>query len=506
MPWCVVKVVRLIDTHIHILPFCEFVLVDENKHKKNVIGWLPCHHGNVEYDLCMKKNGDIVSILNMRMLPKKNRLPVSTAAKKIAANKLGTYNYTKEQYLLQAEHAYKDQATWTVAIMYTYKRICKMNIRDVFQCLMNNPESICTRGSISCLAPLVYNEQKAWDAIQKMLKSLHEPPYSDKQGFEDRMKWQKDTRYNTATRECPGDNIHGLQFYQDMWTTQFEIQQSRTIKHAMAPSNCKLWLGTPCKKALDNRKAVVASLEEAFALKCFVSVDIYMVNPPFDEQYRTEMGVPGIKTLTKGQDVAIPWAHRWGIETWLTLISTYPRSYMCIGRLDQYSAGRGQIFKQMKDASFPCEIGHHYKINNVEMINTSDVESFVHNLKHPIVQCFSDTELDLNIDTRRRWIRYPTRVRTITERKLVKEPRVALWEEYFTLQFRVGDNASVVRPHSLITPVDVGVYICSNNTNPFDIHVVRTLCRHKLYVVNCKSSPFAWQHEAPSRLSISPFI
>jgi len=505
MPWCVSRVVRLVDIHLHILPFGEFVLVDEKKNKTRAIGWLPCHHANIAYELNMKKNGDIVSILGMRMLRNKNRAPVSAAAKKIAAGTLGPPEYTKEQYLVRAEYAYQDQATWIISILYPYKRICNMNIRDVFQCLVRNPESICMRGSPACLPFLMYNEQKAWDSIQKMLRALSEPPYSDKQGFSDRMQWQRDTRYCTAALESPGENIHGLQFYQNMWTTQFEIDQTRTLRNAMVPANCRLWLGTPCLKALVGRKSVVNTLEEAFALKCFVSVDIYMVNPPFDERYRTEMGLPGIKTLAKGQDVAVPWAHRWGIDAWLTLIGTYPVSYMCVGRLDQYSSGRGQIFKQMKDASFQCEVGHHFKTNNVTMVDTDDVLAFVHSLKYPTIQCFSDSKTPLDIDTGRRWIRYPTRIRTLTQRALVKEPRVALCEEYFTLQFRVGENASVITPRYLITPVDVGVYICSETTKPFDIHAARTLCRHKLYVVNCQGSPFAWEHVTPTTIAISPF-
>lgn len=506
MPWYVSRILGLGDIHPYMLPYGQFVLVDEKKNKREVAGWLPCHHANVEYELCLKNNGDIVSISSMRMTPKKNRAPVSAAAKKIQQGKLAPIGYSREDYLKQAEHAYKDQASWTVAVMYTHKQILRTNLNAVFACLTHDPESICTRGSLACKPLLMYDEDRAWKAVQRVLQTLGEPPHEDRQGFADRMHWQKSTRYATAALEAPSDNIRGVQRYQNLWTTQIEIDQARTIGRAMADDNCRIWLGTPCGKALKGRKSVVATLEEAFALKCFVSVDIYMVQPPFDETYRSEMGLPGIRILGKGEDVCIPWAHRWGVDNWLALIATFPRTFMCVGRLDQYTRGRGQVFRQMTESGFPCEIGHHYKMNDVEMVQTDDVAGFVHALDFPSVQCFSNTRDTHDIDTGRRWIKYPSRIRTLTDRKTVRKPRVALCEEYFTHEYKVGANASVASVRQVFTPVDVGVYICSEETSAFDIHVARTLCRHKLYVVNCTTSPFAWKHQAPPTLAVNPFL
>lgn len=507
MPWRVWRVRRLDEIHPQILPCGKFELENEHQQRQETMGWLPCHHGNVEYELVFKKNGDIAAIVGMRMLRKKNRLPVSDAGKKIAQGKLAPMGYTKEQYLKQAVHAYKDQATWTVAMLYTHKVIASMDVNAVFACLVADPESVCTRGSVACIPYLMYNRDKAWDAIQRVLRTLGEPPYEDRAGFEDRMQWQLDTRYCTGALESPGDNIRNLQRYQDIWTTSFEIEQARTIGRAMAKDNCTLWLGTPCRQAMEGKKVVVATLEEAFALKCFVSVDnIYMLRPPFEETYRKEMGLPGIITLGKNEDVCVPWAHRWGIKHWLALAATYPKTFTCIGRVDQYGDGRGQVFRQMVDASFPCHIGHHFKVNNVEMVEAGDVPLFVRSLDYPTIQCFADIPFDGDIDTGRRWIKYPRRIRTLAQRDKVKEPRVALCEEYFTHAYKVGENASVVPVRRLLTPVDVGVYICSENTRAFDIHAARGLCRHKLYVVNCINAPFAWEHKAPRRISVSPFI
>lgn len=217
------------------------------------------------------------------------------------------------------------------------------------------------------------------------------------------------------------------------------------------------------------------------------------------------MGLPDIRLLPSGARVAIPWAHRWGIEQWLALAEKQPESLMCIGRLDQYAGGRGQIFRQMLDASYPCQIGHHFKMNRVEMVTTDDVAAFVHQLDYPTIQCFSEESIP-QINTRRRWIHRPRRIRTLTKRTwaAAQPPRIALHEEPYTLQ--MGDNASVVRVSTVLTPVDVGVYICTATTKSFDIHVARTLCRHKLFVVNCREPPFMWEVKAASRIAISPFI
>lgn len=337
-----------------------------------------------------------------------------------------------------------------------------------------------------------------------MLQTLSEPPYDDLQGFKERMKWQLDTRYSTATREQPSEHVRAIQHYQNMWTTFNEIEQVKILKDAF-DGRCELWLGTPCQAAIGDRCVVVATLEEAFALKCFVKTDIYMLCLPFKDDEREQMGLPGIRLLPTGARVAIPWAHRWGIEKWLALAKRQPESLMCIGRLDQYTRGRGQIFRQMLDASYPCQTGHHFKMNRVEMVSTKDIVGFVHSLDFPTIQCFSEEPIE-DIDTGRRWIHNPRRIRTLTKRTwaCAQPPRIALQEEAFTLQ--VGDNASVINVRSLLTPVDVGVYICTDNTKPFDIHVARSLCRHKLFVVNCSEPPFLWEAKVSSKVAISPFV
>lgn len=506
MPWYVHRVLRLTQKNRHVLPYGRFLLVNESKQNREAYGWLPCHHGNVEYTLGFKHNGDIASIEWMSMCRKKNRAPVSAAARLIEQGKLGPVDFNKEEYLQQAEHAYKDQAIWSVAVLYTYKRVMQMDVKNVFSCLTSDPEAICMRGSAACQPRLMYDEQRAMHMINKFLKTISEAPYEDMVGFRDRIQWQKRTRYATAALEAPSDNIRGLQRYQDMWTTLDEIALAHKVKAAITPDNCTVWLGTPCHAALKGKKVVVSSLEEAFALKCFVSVDIYMIDPPFDEEYRAGMGLPHIQTLGNGEDVCVPWSHLWSIEKWIQLIDTQPQSYVCVGRLDQYSNGRGDVFRQMAESDCPTHIGHHFKTNRVEMVSTDDVAAFVQSLDAPTIQCFSEKREHRDIDTGRRWLKYPARIRTLATRKSIRLPRIALCEEHFTLEYRVGENASVVPVRKLLTPVDVGVYICSEDTVPFDVHVARSLCRHKLYVVNCTRSLFAWKHESPRTIAVNPFI
>jgi len=506
MSWQVARILRLWQVYPHILPPGKFVLIDAEGHKKTCTGWLPCHHANVQYELAFKPNGDIARVLAMNMLRNKKRAPVSAAGKQLDKGKLAPMGYTKEAYFKQAEHAYRDQATWTVAVTYPHWRVYKMDIPRVFGALTSDPESLCMRYSPACIDSLMYSPEKALAAINRMLQTLSEPPYDDLQGFHDRMQWQLDTRYSTGTLKQPSEHVRDVQHYQKIWTTVNEIEQANILKDAFSdPASLQLWLGTPCQAAIKGRCVVVATLEEAFALKCFVQTNIYMLDIPFQEEERKQMGLPDIRLLPSGAQVAVPWAHRWGIVQWLALAERQPDSLMCIGRLDQPCRGRGQIFRQMVDASYPCQIGHHFKMNRVEMVSTEDVVGFVHSLDFPTIQCFSEEPIE-GIDTGRRWIPRPRRIRTLTKRTWAQAqpPRIALQEEPFTLQ--VGDNASVVNVRSVLTPVDVGVYICTTNTKPFDIHVARTLCRHKLFVVNCQEPPFMWEAKVSSKIAISPFI
>lgn len=460
----------------HVLPPGVFIISD-GTNQKETKGWLPCHHGNVQYTLEFQKNGDIRRILHMKRNNGKKRPRLS----------LKSFNskYTRKEYLLRAENAYKDHCLWTIAVLYTSWSIYTMDIQAVYNLIVEDPERICHRYSKACRTELCYQPQKALETINRALAVMGEPPFADIEGFNARMEWQRTTRYSTAALKSPGSHIRQLQRYQELWTTSQEIETAKIIGQAITPENCTLVLGTPFTPV---GQVVVRTEEEAFQLQCWAEAPNVVL-------------LSGKETLT---DVCIPFAHTWGVEDWVKLCQRSPQTYTCIGRLDQYTRGRGQIFRNMVDASFPITKCRHYTVPYVQMVTTENVADFVHNLPHKIVQCFSE-EAWTEIDTNRRWIANPRRIRTIATRDDVSVPRIALMEEYFTLS--VGKNASVVPCWTYNNlPVDVVVYLCNHNTRAFDIHVARTHCRSKLYVVNCTTNPDpVWEHKAPNRITISPF-
>ena len=505
MPWSVHVVRKMWQSYPHILPPGEFTLVDEKKNKKKTRGWLPCHHGNVSYELIFKKNGDIARVVCIKMNKGKKRGPVTAAAKAIEKKKIADMGYTKEMYLVQAEHAYRDQATWTVSVLYSPWRIYRMDIRNVFHELVTDPENICRRNNPACIDSVMYNPHKALVCVKNVLKTLDEPPFDDLEGFEARMVWQKLTKFSTGALEEPCTHIKNVQKYQNIWTIQQEIDDAKKINAALTPLNCNLLLGTPCNQ---EGSVVCATLEEAFTLKCYIECDIFMLNPPFTEKTREQMGLPNIHKLQEGGHVCIPFAHQWGVQDWLDLIAFNPVAYTCIGRLDQYAKGRGHVFRQMTEASFPTTVMHHFKILNVEMVSTTNVQKCIQQIqeKYKVVQCFSETPEEwTDIDTGRRQLTNPYRIRTLTSRKKINFPQIALVEEKSTIN--VGKNVSVVAPWLFASiPVDVGIYICSDLTKSFDIHAVRTHVRHKLFIINCQTNLFTWEHKAPSRIAVNPFI
>ena len=76
MYYTISRILRLDACHVQVLPYGRFILEDEQGEKRESEGWLPCHHGNIQYELEFKKNGDIASIQWMRTGRKKNRTPV----------------------------------------------------------------------------------------------------------------------------------------------------------------------------------------------------------------------------------------------------------------------------------------------------------------------------------------------------------------------------------------------------------------------------------------------
>lgn len=497
MSWTIVNVECLWNNIPGKLPAGKFLL-SNSKVTKHANGWLPCHHRNIAYGLEFKSNGDISKITTMCTLKGKKRPKVSPKAFK--------KTISREVYFKKADIAYRDTATWTIAVLYPYWMIISMDIPSTFQLLCQNPEHLCCRNSSISIPDLYYNKERALCAINIALCMMSEKPFSDIIGFNERMDWQLQTKYNTASHQKPGLCVHNIQKYQNKWTTQEEIDIAKLIGCAIQKDNCELQLGSPYNV---DGVIVVKTLEDAYRIQCYVdSPDIAMLTLPGDESRRKEMGLSNITLLKPCQTVCIPWAHTWGLQDWLQLIKRTPIHYTCIGRFDQYSKGRGQLFQNMFDAKFNCTRCPHYKVSNVEMVHTTSVVEFVHSILKThaakVVQCFSDDKWK-DIDTGRRWLRTPRRVRSLTQRNDVKHPRTALVEEEFTIA--VGNNASVIPCWSYEgLPVEIGVYLCNASTKAFDVNLARTHCRYKLYIVNCTSCLFSWEHKASKRNTINPFL
>jgi hypothetical protein len=53
--------------------------------------------------------------------------------------------------------------------------------------------------------------------------------------------------------------------------------------------------------------------------------------------------------------------------------------------------------------------------------------------------------------------------------------------------------------------VHAAVFLCSESTTPFDIHVARTHAREALYILNPNQAFMSLNKECHSKLSVNPF-
>jgi hypothetical protein len=155
-------------------------------------------------------------------------------------------------------------------------------------------------------------------------------------------------------------------------------------------------------------------------------------------------------------------------------------------------------------------MAYHHGASHVVMVDHAVDDEWIQNIvsKHKVVQCFAD-EPDQwpHVDTGRRMLARPRRIRTLRSRKRNREEtsgRFPLYEEKYARH--PGYNASVLTVasyHGL--PVDGAIYFCSPDTKSFDVHVARTHCRGTLYVVKCTTCLFALQRRPPRRIALNPF-
>lgn len=509
--WYIHNVTRLYFPDKTLLPIADFVLTDGTIQKK-FNGWLPFHHTHVGYELILKGNR-IVQVSNMKTDSKRKQKTsiITKTARRIGKGKFAPKQYTKERYLDQANKAYESMALWVCAVVYTHWELRQIDIEQVFLELTQNVEHLVQAKSIAFRPRFLFDKDHAKILIQKILHQMGEVPYNDWQGFEARWAWQK--QLDTAAREKPSEHIPHLEKYQDLWTTTENIEQARALASALRPDNVTLIVGSPCPSIITDKNAiiVVRNLEDAYRWKCEVDWGILcLLHVPFTAERRAELGVADVQELAFGQNIYIPWAHLWSQSQWLAVVAKHCQHITAIGRLDQWPMGQGQIFRDMLESKkFDTSKCYHAATDCVEMVETKNIQEFVKCVqqKHKVVQCFGVSN---DIDCDRVFLTKPYRTRT---KRPIEDTDFSgtcqpLYEE---LRVHAPDtikgNASVqpIRYYKGLK-VPAGVYLCSEQTTPFDIHVARTYCKDILYIVNCTTCLFAMQKIAPARVTINPFI
>ena len=191
--------------------------------------------------------------------------------KPLVVAKAFKYSITRDEYNIKADIAYRDQATWTIALLYRQWRIMHMDIQQTFQIITNDPEQLYNRYSEVSRVELHHSKEKALEAVNRALSSWGDAPLKDLTGFNARMDWQIATKYNTASLKSPGKHIHNLQKYQELWTTQEEIDMAKTIRKAIRKDNCDVHLGSPTF-AVDSI-IVVKSEEDYYRIQCYIETD-----------------------------------------------------------------------------------------------------------------------------------------------------------------------------------------------------------------------------------------
>lgn len=521
------------DNGKHLLPTCEFVLT-RGISRYTVIGFLPCHHSNVGYELELRKN-KIFKIISMKHIKKKSVLP------KLRSDQFP--NYTEK-----ALQALEYQGLWVVSVIYPLYELKKMDIDWQFNALVDDIERCCRRGFPH--AQCLYDVESGVELINQALISMGQTPYNDIVGFKKRMLWQLKTRYDTA-KESPNipqkenpsgekvvgfkqvfqkfkpiEKYDGIIKYKDVYSTQDQIDSAEEIAAALTPRTKKLIRGS-LEEVSGN--IVVLNLEDAYRVRCQTGnrCQIFMLEMPdytFYSKHHLQFflrrrGIGDIKLLpTNIEHVHVAWSHLWGVEDFLKLITFESMSYTLIGRLDQYQgSGRGQIYRDMLECGlFETQIVKHVGTDNVICLESDDLVATINDIvsKHETVQCFT-TDNSYNygdIDTGRVGLTNPFRIRSKRDRndthKKMRYPDLPLFEEYSVNERVQKDNmrnASVVSIKRFRgVHVHAAVFICSERTTAFDVAVAKTYCREALYLIN-GGNYMLLKNEAPQRITVNPF-
>lgn len=473
-----------------ILPRGTFTMYNQKK-KLSLTGWLPCHDNNICYSIKIgpEQNGvhKIIQILHMAVSKKKpKQIQIKT--------KLPKY------YKRVCEYSRHSMALWTLATTHSYYEM-PLCIEDAFLQLVQDFTRICLRGHSLCLKRLAYDPEQCYDVINRGLVQMGELPTARTwKELKTILAWQQKTRWDTACKTAV--NINGVQKYKNVWARIDDIQMAKDIGKHFVPSNTNIIQGEPCPSIIPKNAVVLfRSLEDVCKWKC--SVDwghLRIQHKRYPEHTYKQLGILDVQALEpKNKHIYIAYAHLWSVEEWASLINSGIDSYTCIGRLDQYPRGRGQTFRDMcLSEKFNMEFCVHDGAESVIQATLEDIQDIYK--QHGVVQCFADRKLD--ICTGRVKLSNPYRIRTLrpgqTQKKL-------LYEEKHTEQKNL-QNASCISIKSFqgVRPIAC-VYVCSEETTAFDIHVARTMARDALYIIGEPPTMFAFERRPPKRVSISPF-
>jgi hypothetical protein len=502
--WRIESIQKCMFPEKHLLPRADFVLTNGDKQVK-VSGWLPCHHTNVVYDLEIR-HGRIIRVYDLKIDKsiKQKTKAFMQAYKRMTKKKADD----AETYKAMAKASYTSTALWTCTVLYTHWELRQMNLESIFKLLTKDIETVVDPDSKASRPRFLFQPvSKTKVFIQKALRQMGEIPYNDWEGFQERRAWYIQMSNDTASRKKPSKHIRRLECYQDLWTTSCLIEEARILCSAFRSDNVTLVEGSPCPRNIPKDVCVVfKNLEDIYKWKCEVDYGhVFVMSMPFKPGRLTELGVGDASELKQNQNVYVPWAHTWGQRNWLTLSTFKPTHVTAIGRLDQWPSGRGQLFRDMLHSKkFDTSRAFHAAADHVQHIDTDDIVAFVSNMvdKHKVVQCFSESGRE-DIDCGRRWLTHPKRIRTLRN----AQEKTLFEEDVVRLPDRVIGNASVVpiRSYSGLK-VPASIYLCTDQTTAFDVHVARTFTRNMLYIVNCRTCLFSMQKQAPKKCTINPFI
>lgn len=509
--WFIQNITKICYPEEHLLPTAEFLLSNGQK-TVYVKGWLPCHHTNVGYDLKII-NKRIVQVIHLTIdKTKKNKTNVITQTARRIKQKgfCLSKTYTSDQYRDLAYKSYACEALWTCTVLYSHWELRHMNIQKYFELLSEDIEHIIRSDSPASRPRFLFQPvMKTKVLMQRALQIMGKSPYTDWEGFEARRAWYLKMQSDTGARKKPSEHVRRLECYQDLWTTSYLIEEAKNIRDAFTPENVTLIEGSPSPSNIPaDARIILKSLEDVYKWKCEIDHGrLYVFSAPYKLERLRQLGVADITELDKGQTLYLPWAHTWGQKDWLKLATYNPEHVTCIGRLDQWPFGRGQIFRDMLSSKkFDTARDSHTAVDNVQMIDTNNIPDFVQQIqkKHKVVQCFSEKP-DKNLDCGRRYLTKPKRIRTLrpsegTDKLLYEERKIHFAD-------REDGNASVVNVRTYRgLKVPAAIYLCTEETTPFHVHVARTHCRDILYVVNCKTCLFAMNKQSPVKCTINPFI